>query len=181
MSLFEGCETLQLEQAGTCLNLKGGCKNLMCSNTLQELTVTHSRTLRLCAARPAYFLSSSSYPGQVDVTTFAFAHQINMDVFEALGLDVPDNTRSMSVTDADADDLMAFLAPVFGWDDKEASANRCGHGPIAWCLYVRAPALLCPQAWVSRLLRRGHCLSPYCTFVIISISAFMMFSNPSVP
>ena len=47
----------------------------------------------------------------------------NMDVFEALGLEVPDTTRSMSVTDGDAE-LMQLLAPVFGWDEKEASANR---------------------------------------------------------
>jgi len=46
-----------------------------------------------------------------------------MDVFEALGLDLPDNTHSMSVTEADPD-LMSFLAPVFGWNEQEASANR---------------------------------------------------------
>lgn len=32
-----------------------------------------------------------------------------MDVFEGLGLDLPDTARSMSVADADAD-MMAFLA-----------------------------------------------------------------------
>lgn len=45
-----------------------------------------------------------------------------MDVFEALGLDVP--TRSMSVTEGVDAELLQFLAPVFGWDEKEASANR---------------------------------------------------------
>jgi hypothetical protein len=48
-----------------------------------------------------------------------------MDVFEALGLDVPDNTRSMSVTDAGMDaEFASLVAGVFGWDEKDASANR---------------------------------------------------------
>lgn len=47
-----------------------------------------------------------------------------MDVFESLGLDVPLDARSMSVTDGMDADFMAFLPTLFGWDEKEASANR---------------------------------------------------------
>lgn len=46
-----------------------------------------------------------------------------MDVFESLGLDVPLDARSMSVTDGIDEDFMAFLPTLFGWDEKEASAN----------------------------------------------------------
>jgi hypothetical protein len=75
-----------------------------------------------------------------------------MDVFEALGLDMPDNTRSMSVTDADAD-LAGVLGPLFGWDEKDASANRCVcylHDILIW---QAGPSRQAPaQAQASHLL-----------------------------
>lgn len=47
-----------------------------------------------------------------------------MDVFEALGIDVGDNTRSLSVTDGMDQDFMQFLPTLFGWDEKDSEKNR---------------------------------------------------------